>query len=353
MDADAPPPHDLDAERGVLGGLLLSLDLLSEVLEVLDTDDFYDPRHQAVFETILTLFNSSQPVDPLTVSDALLTAGALERIGGQAYLHDLITAVPSPASAGYYARIVARHATRRRVRVAALRILADVDAGEAGDVDDLISSAQAEVFAIGEGRSAHGYTKLGVALESALARVAAAAGKEELRGVSTGFRGLDHITGGLRPSQLVVVAARPSIGKSTLALDLARHAAIRENVPTAFFTLEMDAEDVTMRLMSAETHIPITALDRGTLTPEQWQTVAKAAGPLASTPLFIDDSPRLSVASMRAKCRKIAQQHGLGLVIVDYLQLLAGTQRGEWAAAVFSDSGVGGFSDCRAELDGR
>jgi replicative DNA helicase len=209
-----------------------------------------------------------------------------------------------------------------------MRILNSVDNADGSEVDEIVNDAQAEVFAVTDGRNHHDYTKLADSLERTLQRVDEAGRTgDELRGVGTGFVELDKLTGGLRPSHMIVIAARPAMGKSTLGLDLARSAAIRQGITTVVFTLEMDVESVTSRLLAAEAGVPLTALDRGKLTRTQWEAIAKTASRLAAAPLFIDDTPQLTLATIRAKCRKLHQAHGLGLVIVDYLQLLGSTRR--------------------------
>lgn len=321
--------YDEEAERSVLGALLLSTSAMADVLEEVTASDFYYPKHEQIFLTIHDLYQRGEPCDPITIAAALSERGALEKAGGGLYLHELARDVPSAASAGFYARIVQRKARLRHIREAATRVLQAVENAELDDVERLANEAQEVFYAATERRGSKPYVALGDALEQALERIETHASGGEAHGLSTGFRELDRLTGGLRGGQMIVVAGRPSLGKSTLGLDLARAAAITQTAPTVYFTLEMDTGSVTTRLLSAEANVPLTALDRGNLNHDQWRLLADAAARLARAPLFIDDTAQLTLASLRSKCRKIKHQYGLGLIVIDYLQLLESPRRPE------------------------
>lgn len=334
------PPQDLDAERAVLGAVLLSADALADVIEVLQPEHFYKPAHETIYDTCLRLFRNSEPVDAITVSHELRSTGELARSGGAEYLHTLISDVPSTASATFYARIVAEKATLRRLREAATRIMQSTHDGHAASVADVVDAAQGEIYAVTDQRDRSEAEPVAVVLEETLHAIEAKT-PDATRGVPTGFRYLDELTGGLRPGQLVVVAARPSVGKSTLGLDFARHAALEAGVTTCFFTLEMDRHELTKRLIASHAGVRLTHLDRSTVTPDEWQRVAKTTPLLARAPLFLDDTANLGLATIRAKARRLRQRHGLGLIVVDYLQLMQADRRTDSRQVEVSDNSRG------------
>ena len=317
------PPHDVAAEQCVLGGMLLSKDAISDVLEVIRPTDHYRPAHQLVHEAILDLYARGEPADPITVSNELSRRGELTRIGGAPYLHTLIASVPTAANAGYYARIVRERAILRRLVEAGTRIVQFGYAGD-GDADELVDRAQAEVYAITDRRIAEDYHPLAEIMPQALEEIEAiGAHGGGLSGVPTGFSDLDALTNGLHSGQMVVIAARPAVGKSALALDFARSAAIKNNMPTVVFSLEMGRNEITMRLLSAEARVPMHVMRTGQMSDDDWGRLAKRMSEVADAPLFIDDSPNMSLMEIRAKCRRLKQRHDLKLVIIDYLQLMS------------------------------
>lgn len=325
MDA---PPQDLEAERGVLGAMLLSADAASEVLLSLDGADFYRPTHEQIYTAMSDLFRKGEPVDAITVAAALQDRGELERVGGGAYLHELIAQTVTTTSATYYARLVAKKAVLRRLRQAGQRIVHSTVEATDADVDSIVNAAQAAIYAVTEGRRDASAIRLNAALENTLAVLEAADGSQVV-GVPTGFARLDQLIGGLRPGHLVVVAARPSVGKSTFALNVARHAACVEGVPTLLFTLEMSADAVTKSILAAQAHVDLTHLDRAVLNHREWEAIARALKDTTAAPLWIDDTSSISLAHIRAKARRQAQQSGLGLVLVDYLQLMTSERRSD------------------------
>ncbi|WP_428985757.1 replicative DNA helicase [Sinomonas terricola] len=328
-DAGRTPPQDIVAEQSVLGGMMLSKDAIADVVEVLRSVDFYRPAHETIFDAITDLYSRGEPADAVTVSDELTKRGEINRVGGPAYLHELIQSVPTAANAGYYAEIVAERAVLRRLVSAGTKIV-QLGYGQDGEVEDLVNQAQAEVYAVAERRQGEDYVALSEVMESAMDEIEAAGHRGEgITGVPTGFYELDELTHGLHAGQMIVIAARPAVGKSTFALDFARSAAIKHKLPTVFFSLEMSRNEIAMRLMSAEATIQLQDLRRGTLRDEQWAKIAKVMGPLNESPLFIDDSPNMSLMEIRAKCRRLKQQHGLRLVVLDYLQLMSSGKKVE------------------------
>ncbi|MFI0486399.1 replicative DNA helicase [Actinomadura sp. 9N215] len=324
------PPHDISAEQGVLGGMLLSQDAIAEVVELLRTPDFYRPAHQIVYDTILDLYGRGDPADAVTVAGELTKNGEIGRIGGAPYLHTLISLVPTAANAGYYAKIVHERAILRRLVETGTRIVQMGYAADGADADEVLDRAQAEVFAIAEKRAGEDYIALSEIMPGALDEIEAIGSRGgQMVGCPTGFADLDALTNGLHPGQMIVVAARPAMGKSTLALDFARAAAIKHGLTAAFFSLEMGRNEITMRLLSAEARVALHAMRSGTMQDEDWTRLARRMSEVAEAPLFIDDSPNMSMMEIRAKCRRLKQQHDLRLVIVDYLQLMTSGKRVE------------------------
>ena len=327
---DRMPPQDVHAEQSVLGGMLLSKDAIADCVETLRSTDFYRPAHEAIYDAVLDLYGRGEPADAITVADELTKRGDLARIGGQAYLHQLIQAVPTAANAGYYAQIVAERATLRRLVDAGTRIVQMGYGQGGGDVEDIVNAAQAEVYAVADKRGGEDYHLLRDLLEPTYDEIEAAGGASgEMIGVPTGFAELDELTNGLHPGQMIVIAARPAVGKSTLALDFARAAAIKYQQATVVFSLEMSRSEITMRLISAEAGINLQKIRRGKLEDRDWEKLARLATEFHEAPLFIDDSPNMSLMEIRAKCRRLKQRNNLRLVIIDYLQLMSSGKKVE------------------------
>ena len=327
---DRLPPQDLHAEQSVLGGMLLSKDAIADCVEALRSADFYRPQHEAIFDAVLSLYGRGEPADAITVSDELGKRGDLGRVGGQAYLHQLISSVPTAANAGYYAQIVAERAVLRRLVEAGTKIVQLGYAQGGGDVEDIVNAAQAEVYAVVDKRGGEDYHRLGDILEMTVDEIEVASGKSgEMTGVPTGFTDLDSLTNGLHPGQMIVVAARPAIGKSTLGLDIVRSASIRHNLASVIFSLEMSKTEITMRLLSAEAGIQLQHMRKGTMREEDWTRLASTMGRVSEAPLFIDDSPNMNLMEIRAKCRRLKQRDNLKLVVIDYLQLMSSGKRVE------------------------
>ncbi len=326
---DRVPPHDLLAEQSALGGMLLSKDAVADVIESVRGVDFYIPKHEVIFEAILTLYSHGEPTDVIAVTDELTKSGALSRAGGADYLHTLTAIVPTAANAGYYASLVAEKAVLRRLVEAGTRIVQMGYASE-GEVTDLVNNAQAEIYQVAGGVEAEDFIPLTEAVTTAIDEIEAAKGRDgSMTGVPTGFHDLDELTNGLHGGQLILVAARPALGKSTLALDFARGAAIKHDMPTIIFSLEMGRSEIAMRLLSAEASVPLQAMRKGTVDNREWTTIAATRGRINDAPLYIDDSPNMTLVEIRAKCRRLKQKVGLKMVIIDYLQLMTSGKRVE------------------------
>jgi len=329
-DLGRTPPQDVAAEQSVLGGMLLSKDAIADVVEVLRSNDFYRPAHEFVFDAILDLYGRGEPADAVTVSAELTKRGELGRVGGPAYLHTLLSSVPTAANAGYYARIVRERAVLRRLVAAGTKIVQLGYATDGGEVEDIVNAAQAEVYAVTERRSSEDYLALGEIIEGTIDEIEASSHRGDgMIGVPTGFADLDRLTNGLHPGQMIVIAARPAVGKSTIGLDIARSASIHHQLASVIFSLEMSRNEITMRLLSAEARIPLQNMRKGTMREEDWTRLARTMGDISDAPLFIDDSPNMSLMEIRAKCRRLKQRHDLKLVVIDYLQLMSSGKRVE------------------------
>jgi replicative DNA helicase len=323
------PPHDLAAEQCVLGGMLLSKDAISDVLDVIKGHDYYRPAPQLIHEIILDLYGRGEPADAVTVAAELTRRGDIARMGGAPYLHTLIASVPTAANAGYYARIVRERAILRRLVEVGTRIVQLGYAGD-GDANDLVDRAEAEVYGVTDRRVSEDYLPLSEIMPGALDEIEAIGSRGgRLVGVPTGFADLDALTNGLHPGQMVVIAARPAMGKSALGLDIARSASIRSGLTSVLFSLEMSRNEITMRLLSAEARVPLQAMRTGQLGEDDWARLARRMSEVVDAPLFIDDSPNMSMMEIRSKCRRLKQRNDLRLVIVDYLQLMTSPKRVE------------------------
>tara|TARA_B110000503_G_C7122436_1_gene403110 strand:+ start:253 stop:1626 length:1374 start_codon:yes stop_codon:yes gene_type:complete len=323
------PPHDTLAEQGTLGGMLLSKDAVADVIEVIKGRDFYLPKHEILFDALLNLYSHGEPTDVISVTDELTKTGLLSRAGGVDYLHTVVGLVPTAASAGHYATIVADKAVLRRLVDAGTRI-ANMGYASEGEVSELVNDAQTEIYQVAGGVESEDYVPLTDAVTAAVDEIEAARGRDgQMVGVATGFAELDSLTNGLHPGQLILIAARPALGKSTLALDLARSAAIKHKEPTILFSLEMGKSEIAMRLLAAETSIPLQKMRKGMIEANDWKTIAATRGRIEAAPLYIDDSPNMTLVEIRAKARRLKQRVGLKMIVIDYLQLMSSGKRVE------------------------
>ncbi|SDU78473.1 primary replicative DNA helicase [Arcanobacterium phocae] len=317
------PPHDIEAERSVLGGMMLSKDALADVLEMLDAQDFYRPAHATIFTTILDLFGAGQPADAITVAAELQRQGKLEQIGGRAVLHDLVSAVPTAANASYYAQIVHDQAVLRRLVETGTRIAQLGYTTDGGDVAELLNLAQSEVYAMSDTKTTNDYASLYEIIPGLVEELELNSARDgQLAGLATGFHDLDKVLLGLRPNQMIIVAARPGMGKTTLAMDFCRHIAIKDGKPVAFFSLEMNRNELAMRMLAAESEVWLSKLIAGELEQRDWERISRTLERVASAPLYVDDSPNLTMMEIRSKARRMRQQQKIELIVIDYLQLL-------------------------------
>ncbi|WP_280269141.1 replicative DNA helicase [Nocardia wallacei] len=330
-DFGRQPPHDMAAEQSVLGGMLLSKDAIADVVEVVRPGDFYRPAHQAVYDAILDLYGRGEPADPVTVAASLDRRGELKRIGGAPYLVTLTQTVPTAANASYYAEIVAEKAILRRLVEAGTRIVQYGYAGSDGqDVAEVVDRAQAEIYEVTERRSSEDYLPLEELLQPTMDEIDSIASRGGMSlGVPTGFTELDEVTNGLHPGQMIIVAARPGVGKSTLGMDFMRSASVKHGLSSVIFSLEMSRTEIVMRLLSAEAKIKLGDMRSGRMSDDDWTRLARRMSEISEAPLFVDDSPNMTMMEIRAKARRLKQRHDLRLVVVDYLQLMTSGKKVE------------------------
>jgi replicative DNA helicase len=328
---DKQPPQDLAAEQSVLGGMMLSKDAIADVVEVLSPGDFYLPKHQAVYDCVLDLYGRGEPADPITVSAELERRGELGRVGGAPYLHTLIATVPTAANAGYYAEIVSEKAVLRRLVEAGTRIVQmGYNGAEGSEIDAVVDRAQAAIYEVTERRMSEDYISLDELLQPTMDEIDAIASRGgSSLGVPTGFADLDEVTNGMHPGQMIIVAARPGVGKSTLGLDFTRSAAVKHGMTSVIFSLEMSRTEIVMRLLSAEAKIRLQDMRGGRMSDDDWTRLARRMSEISEAPLFIDDSPNMTMMEIRAKARRLRQRNDLKLIVVDYMQLMTSGKRVE------------------------
>ncbi len=326
---DRTPPQDNAAEQSVLGAMLLSKDAIADVAEIVRGVDFYRPAHEVIHDAIIDLYGRGEPADPVTVAAELGRRGELVRVGGAPYLHTLSANVPIAANAGYYAEIVREKAILRRLVDAGTKIVQLGYAG-AGQVDDVVDTAQETIYKITDRRTSEDYAPLSDIMDGVLDEIEAIGNRDAgLYGVPTGFADLDDLTNGLHAGQMVIIAGRPAMGKSTLGLDICRAASIHNNMASCFFSLEMTRSEITMRLLSAEARVPLNHIRNGQMNDEDWSRLARKMAEVSSAPMFIDDSPNMTMMEIRAKARRLKQRHDLRLVVIDYMQLMSSGKKVE------------------------
>jgi replicative DNA helicase len=321
-------PQHLEAEQAVLGAMLIDRDAVPRAVDLLEPEDFYRPAHRLIYECMLELFDKSEPVDVVTVAAALKAQGKLEAAGGAAYLAELQDAVPTSANVSYHAQIVADRALLRALIAAGTEIVRRGYEAEE-EATTLLDEAEERIFRLSQRRGRHAYAPLRKVLIETFQHIEERYKNPGVTGVPSGFPDLDHLTSGFQPSELTVIAARPSMGKTMFCLNVARQAAVQAKVPVAIFSLEMSREQLALRLLCAEAGIDSQKIRRGEVNPEEWQVLSLALGQLGDAPIFIDDSPALSALDIRARARRLRAEHGVGLVIIDYLQLMQAGARAE------------------------
>jgi replicative DNA helicase len=325
LSASRVPPHNLDAEQSLLGAMLLSRDAIAAAMETCGADDFYKPAHSHIFDAINTLYNVGEPADPVTVGDELGRAGLLEAVGGLPALVALQADTPATTNAARYARIVEEHALLRRL-IAVAGEIAELGYSVPEDVASTLDRAEAMVFNVAERRVTDSLKPITELLFASMDRLERLFDRgDAITGVPTGYVDLDEKLYGLQPSSLVIVGARPAMGKSAFALGIAAHAAMEARVPTLVFSLEMGCEEITQRLLVSEARVDAGRMRNGRLLEADWPKISQAVARLGDAPLFIDDNPNTTVMEIRAKARRLKAREGaLGLIVVDYLQLMSG-----------------------------
>jgi len=318
------PPQNLEAEQSVLGGLLLDNFALNTVLELLETSDFYSEAHRKIFSSIVELSNRNEPCDLITLSNILKDQKRIEQVGGTAYLASLVDNVPSAVNIAYYAKIIKEKSILRRLIGTATEILnKSYDAGM--DIDSVLDEAEHAIFEISENKIRPSFYPIRDIIKDSFKTIERLYAKKELvTGVATGFDKIDDITSGLQKSDLIIIAGRPSMGKTAFALNIAQYAALEMGVPVAIFSLEMAKEQLATRMLAAEARVDSQRLRKGFLGETDWPKLTTAAGRLSEAPIYIDDTPAITAIEMKAKSRRLKAENGLGLIILDYLQLMRG-----------------------------
>lgn len=321
------PPQNVEAEASLLGAILIDSDAVVKVADLVRPGDFYDERNARIYEACLQLYEKHSPIDVLTLSDQLKSTGMLDMVGGAGYLTELTNFVPTAAHAERYAEIVQQKSMRRRL-IKASKAIADLGHDESQSLQDLIESAETRLFEVSERHIKQDISSIESVLSESFDRLDELhKDKGKLRGVPTGYRDLDNILAGLQPSDLVILAARPSMGKTAFALNLAHNVSLKAELPVLMFSLEMSKEQLVDRLLAAEAGVNAWNLRTGNLTDDDFERIGQAMGTLSEAQIFIDDSPGITVSDMRTKARREAHQRKLGLIVVDYLQLMSGGAR--------------------------
>ncbi|MGB5157029.1 MAG: replicative DNA helicase [Desulfobacterales bacterium] len=318
------PPQSIEAEESLLSAILIDNSTLLDIIEILSPDDFYKSVHQIIYSAVLELFSKSEPIDLVTLSNALKEQGKIEQIGGATYLAKLLD-IPLATNAVHYAKIVYDKACLRRLIEKANDIVRKCFE-DSGNLDEILDYSQSSIFDISEKKIKQAFYPLKEIINVNIDALEERQGKRSLvTGVETGFTDLDKLTSGFQKSDLIIIAARPAMGKTAFALNIARNAAVKSNTPVAIFSLEMSKEQLSLRMLCSEAKVDSMRVRSGFLSTEDWKNLTDAAGILSEQPIFIDDSPAISVMEIRAKARRLKMNKGLGLLIIDYLQLMRGS----------------------------
>ncbi|HOA31308.1 MAG TPA: replicative DNA helicase [Clostridia bacterium] len=320
------PPHNLDAERSVIGAILLTSDVLMDVVDIVKPDDFYSRNHASIYETIIELFNQNLPVDVVTVTERLTTKGILEIVGGIPYIASLADDVPLSSNAKQYATIVAEKSIQRKLIKAAYEISKTAYEPE-GDISQALEMAEQLIFGISQNRTGKSYVQLRDVLTTVYNKLEEISQMKGIPGIPTGYHDLDKMLSGLHDSDLILIAARPGMGKTAFMLNIAQYAAINKKVPVAVFNLEMSNEQLATRMLSSVSQVASEKLRSGQIQDDDWTRLAEALGPMSEAPIYFDDATDVSVSSIRAKCRKLKLEKDIKLVIIDYIQLMSGSKR--------------------------
>jgi replicative DNA helicase len=326
---DRRPPYSEDAEQAVLGAMLIDADAIMRAAEHIDDTMFYREGHRRIFRAMIAITERGDVVDPLTLADELARRGELEASGGKEYVGFLVDAVPTAANVEYHARIVREKALLRRLIEVSTFIVSEAFEGRT-TASELLDDAESKIFQVSQAQGRGGFTRIKELMWPTMERIEALQrGGKTITGVASGFSDLDEVTSGFQPSDLVIIAARPSMGKTAFVLNIAQHAAIENNVPIALFSLEMSKESLVQRLLTSEARVDAQKLRRGMLRDDDFPRLARAAGILSSAPIYIDDTPGITILEMRSKARRLRADSGVGMVVVDYLQLMQGPANAE------------------------
>ena len=323
------PPHSIEAEQSVLGSMLMDREHIIVVLEILKSDDFYNEAHKEIFESIYNLFDREEPVDLITLTEELKKRGTLDAIGGIPYINSLAEAVPVTANVRYYADIVQEKSILRRLIKSSEDII-NMSFSTDTEVSTILETAEKNIYDISQNRYQEGFTPIKKVLSDTFDRIESLyENKRTIRGLTSGFIDLDRKLSGFQKSDLILIAARPAMGKSAFALNLAQNAAIKASASVAIFSLEMSKEQLMLRMLAAESMVELNKIQNGHLDEKEWGKIAQAMIPLSQAKIYFDDTPGISVAEMRSKCRRLKLESGLDLVLIDYLQLMEGDGRSE------------------------
>ena len=323
------PPHNIEAEQSVLGAILMEESNIARAEELLSPDDFYRGAHKEIYQCMLDLHNERKPIDTVTLINSLRNRGVLDKIGGAGYLSELIEMVPINRNYIEYCQIVHEKGVIRNLIHTATQILED-SYGSYDNVGDLVDRAEQEIFKVSQGRRTGDFQSIQETLGTTLSQIEAIeSNKGKLTGIETGFAELNHITSGLQPSDLIIVAARPSMGKTAFALNIAQNAAIKDNRSVAIFSLEMAKEQLVQRMLCAASLVDSNNVRTGNLSKEDWERIVVGYNTLYGASIFIDDTPGISVSEIRSKCRRLKTEKALDLIVIDYLQLMGGGGRSE------------------------
>jgi len=324
MAVQKVPPHSDDAEKSVLGSILIDKDAIVQVSEFLQPEHFYSNKHADIFEAMIKLFEAREPIDLVTLPQKLKTMKLLDAVGGVSYVSTLVEGVPSSANIRHYGEIIQGYYTRRRL-IADSSAMIELSFDEGSDVSTILDSAEQKVFSLSQSSVKQGFTPIRSVLSESFDRLDELSKKSgSLRGVPSGFADLDNCLAGMQDSNLIILAARPGMGKTAFSLNIAQYASVVAKVPVGYFSLEMSKEELVDRMLVSQADIDAWRLKTGKLTPNDFEKLSEAMGVLAEAPLYIDDTPGISVLEMRTKARRLKSEHNLGLLFVDYLQLVKG-----------------------------
>ena len=329
MSAGRVPPHNLEAEQSVLGCMLLDIEAVTLAAEILMEEDFYAPANKEIFACAVALYAAARPVDMVTVGEELMRRGTMEGVGGIPYLTDLSRYVPATSNAAAYIRIVKDRSLLRRLAKAGTTI-AQESFTAAKETQAILQDAEKAIFDIAMDKKDNGFIHIKPALVSTYAKIEQVyADKRRITGVPSGFTDLDYCTSGFHAAELILVAARPSMGKTSFVMNIVEHAALKENVPVAVFSLEMPSEQLTQRMLCSQALVELQRVRTGDLEEEDFRRIMRAMAPLSQAPIYIDDTPAITALDMRSRCRRLKVEKGLGMIVIDYLQLMGGSGRSD------------------------